>query len=84
MLKEKVGVSDEQLEKMKPIFGQQVEKLKALKDDTSLTTEQKREKGREIFMGTVEELKSILTPEQITKLKEEMEKRRAARQQKQQ
>jgi Spy/CpxP family protein refolding chaperone len=84
ILKEKVGVTDEQLEKMKPILRQEMEKMKGLKDDTALTTEQKREKFRAIVMGTVEEIKPILTPEQITKLKDEMEKRRAARQQKQQ
>jgi len=84
MLKEKLGVTDEQLEKMKPIFGQEMEKLKGLKDDTALTTEQKREKAREIMTGAMEEIKPILTPEQMAKLKEEMEKRRAARQQKQQ
>jgi hypothetical protein len=84
MLKEKLGVSDEQLEKMKPIFGQELEKLKGLKDDTALTTEQKREKARAIMMGALDEIKPILTPGQMAKLKEEMEKRRAARQQKQQ
>jgi Spy/CpxP family protein refolding chaperone len=83
MLREKVGVTDEQLEKMKPIFAQQMEKLKGLKDDTSMTMEQKREKGREIMVGTIEQFKPILAPEQLTKLKEELEKRRAARQQKQ-
>jgi Spy/CpxP family protein refolding chaperone len=83
MLKEKIGVTDEQLGKMKPIFGQQREKMMALKDDTSLTREQKRDKFREIITGTLEEIKPILTPEQLTKLKDEMEKRRAARQQQQ-
>jgi Spy/CpxP family protein refolding chaperone len=83
MLREKIGVTEEQIEKMKPIFGQQMEKLKGLKEDTALTMEQKREKAREIMMGTMEEIKPILTPEQMAKLKEELEKRRAARQQKQ-
>jgi Spy/CpxP family protein refolding chaperone len=84
MLKEKVGVTDEQIQKMKPIFGQEMEKMKGLKDNTTLTREQKMDKVREIVTGTMEELKPILTPGQIAKLKEEMEKRRAARQQKQQ
>ena len=83
MLREKLGVTDDQLEKMKPIFEQQREKLMGLKDDSALTMEQKREKAREIMMGTMEEIKPILTPEQMAKLKEELEKRRAARQQKQ-
>jgi periplasmic protein CpxP/Spy len=83
MLKEKIGVTDEQLQKMKPLFEQEREKFKGLKDDTTLTTEQKRDKAREIVVGTLEDLKPILTSEQIAKLKEEMEKRRAARGQKQ-
>src|ERR1700677_614551 len=45
MLREKLGVTDDQLEKMKPIFEQQREKLMGLKDDTELTMEQKREKA---------------------------------------
>jgi Spy/CpxP family protein refolding chaperone len=84
MLREKLGVTDEQLEKMKPIFEQQREKFAALKDDTALTMEQKREKMHGILANTMEELKGILTPEQLAKLKDEMEKRRAARGQKQQ
>ena len=82
MLREKLGVTDDQLEKMKPIFEQQREKLTALKDDTATPVEQKREKAIGIFTETMEELKPILTPEQFAKFKEEMEKRRAARQQK--
>jgi len=82
MLREKLGVTDDQLEKMKPIFEQQREKLTALKDDTTAPVEQKREKAIGIFAETMEELKPILTPEQFAKFKEEMEKRRAARQQK--
>ena len=82
MLREKLGVTDDQLEKMKPIFEQQREKLTALKDDTTAPVEQKREKAIGIFTETMEELKPILTPEQFAKFKEEMEKRRAARQQK--
>jgi len=82
MLREKLGVTDDQLEKMKPIFEQQRDKMMGLKDDTALTMEQKREKAIGIFTETMEELKPILTPEQFAKFKEEMEKRRAARQQK--
>ena len=82
MLREKLGVTDDQLEKMKPIFEQQREKLTALKDDTATPVEQKREKAIGIFTETMEELKPIFTPEQFAKFKEEMEKRRAARQQK--
>ena len=84
MLKEKLGVTDEQLEKMKPIFQQEMEKMKALKEDTALPMEQKREKAMGIMASTMEELKPILTPEQVARLKEEMEKRRAARRQGQQ
>jgi Spy/CpxP family protein refolding chaperone len=82
MLREKLGVTDDQLEKMKPIFEQQRDKMMGLKDDTALTMEQKREKAIGIFTETMEELKPILTPEQFAKFKEEMEKRRAARQRK--
>jgi len=79
-LKEQLDLTPEQVEKLKPVLEKQREKFQTLKDDASLSQEQKRDKAREIFMGTIEEIKPILTEEQLAKLKETLEKRRAERQ----
>ena len=82
-LKSQLDLTPDQIEKIKPIVEKQREKLKALKDDTSIPQDQKRDKFREIFVASMEEMKPIFTPEQAAKLKEAMEKRRAEREKKQ-
>lgn len=77
MMKEALGLTPEQVEKLKPIFAKDMEKFKALREDTALTPEAKREKMRAIFEGSREEVKAVLTPEQAEKWKAGMEKRRA-------
>ncbi len=78
-MKESLKITDEQAEKLKPVFAKVQEKQKALRDDTNLSQEDRRSKMREIYAGVGEELKPILTPEQLAKWKEEREKRRAER-----
>jgi hypothetical protein len=69
MLKQQLGLSDEQVEKLKPIFAKQTEKMTALRNDQALTQEQRREKMTEIQKATQEEVKPILTAEQAEKYK---------------
>ena len=76
MMKEKLGLTPEQVEKLKPIFAKDREKIMALREDTALTREQKGEKMRAIFQASMEEVKAILTPDQAEKWKAGMEKRR--------
>ena len=76
MMKEKLGLTPEQVEKIKPILEKDREKLMALREDTALSREQKGEKMREILKSSMEEIKPILTPEQLEKWKAEMEKRK--------
>ncbi|MHA3774734.1 hypothetical protein ACXR0O_24695 [Verrucomicrobiota bacterium sgz303538] len=78
-MKETLKLSDEQAEKVKAVFAKNQEKMKALREDQSLSQEDRRTKMREMFQSIEEELKPILTPEQMTKWKEEREKRRAQR-----
>ena len=72
-LKEKLGLSDEQTEKVKEILASQREQMKALKSDTTLTEEQRKEKAREIEKAALDAISAILTPEQKAKW-EEMKK----------
>ena len=76
MMKEKLGLTPEQIEKIKPILEKDREKLMALREDAALSREQKGEKMREILKSSMEAIKPILTPEQVEKWKAEMEKRK--------
>ena len=76
MMKEQLGLTPEQVEKIKPILEKDREKLQALRADTTATREQKGGKTREILTASMEEIKPILTPEQLEKFKAGMEKRR--------
>ena len=78
MMKEKLNLTPEQIEKIKPILEKDREKLVSLREDTSLSREQKGEKMREILKSSMTAIKPILTPEQIEKWKAAMEKRREA------
>ena len=73
-MKEKLGLSDEQTEKIKAIFHKNREKMTGLKD---LKSEERRAKMREAFKSEMEEVAAILTPEQKAKWKEEMGKHRS-------
>ena len=82
MMKETLGLTPEQVEKIKPLLEKDREKLLALREDTTTSREQKGEKMREILKSSMETIKPILTPEQVEKWKAEMEKRRAEREKK--
>jgi Spy/CpxP family protein refolding chaperone len=76
-LAEELGLTDSQKEQLKPVFQSSMEQMKAaLHDDTSLTPEAKHEKMKGIREQMDQQIKSILTPEQIEKWKELKEARR--------
>lgn len=77
MMKEQLGLTPEQVEKLKPIFAKDAEQYKALREDAALSREQKGEKMRAIFQASREQIQAILTPGQVEKMKAAMEKRRA-------
>jgi Spy/CpxP family protein refolding chaperone len=80
-LKTELGLTDDQTAKIKAIYekdqAKNADELKKLREDTTMSREEKGKKMREIFAATAEEIKPILTPEQQTKWKEAQEKRRA-------
>ena len=78
MMKEALNLTPEQVEKIKPILEADQAKMKDLRADTSLTQEAKREKRNEMMKASAEQIKTILTPEQQEKWKEQMAKRREA------
>ncbi len=73
MAKELNLTSDQKIQ-IEAIRKQARESMKAVRNDTSLTEDQKREKGREIMKTAVDQERAILTPEQQAKQKELREK----------
>jgi len=69
-LKEPLGLTDGQLADLKAYSNSQKAKIDAIREDNSLTHEQKKEKLREVKKSGKAEMEKILTPEQLKKLKE--------------
>lgn len=55
------------------------EQLKALRADTSLTREQKRDRAREVLQSARNQFRGVLTPEQQAKLDQARAKRQGKR-----
>ena len=75
-LTKELNLTKEQQEKIRPIIEKEMKDLREVRQDTSLTPEQKMEKVKAIHQGTQAELNKILTPEQQKKYAEMQEKSR--------
>jgi Spy/CpxP family protein refolding chaperone len=64
-----LNLTDEQKEKLKPIFTSQMEEVQAVRNDTSLTPPQRRQKMMAIHQKYSPQVNAILTPEQQAKWK---------------
>ena len=60
----KLNLSQDQQNQLKPIFQNQHEQAKAIKNDTSLSQDQKKEKFQALRQDTSTKINAILTPEQ--------------------
>jgi periplasmic protein CpxP/Spy len=70
MLSEKLNLTDDQKAKLKPIFEDQGQQLKAVQEDASLTPDQKAAKKKAIHEKGHDQINAVLTPEQQEKFKE--------------
>ena len=77
-----LNLTEDQKAKLRPIIMQENQQMEALRNDTTMTQEQKIAKANQIRADASPKIKAILTPEQIQKLSELQEER--ARQQQQQ
>lgn len=64
---EQLNLTDEQKEKIKAVYQEEGEKMRALREDQSLSPDEKRTKFREMFQALEAKTKPILTPEQQEK-----------------
>ena len=65
-----LNLTDDQKPKVEAIMKGAQEKRKALREDTSLTSEEKKDKAKAIQEETSTQLKAVLTPEQFAKWQE--------------
>jgi Spy/CpxP family protein refolding chaperone len=68
-LSDQVNLTDDQKAKILPLLQAQVDQLKALHDDTSLSDDEKHEKAHTIMQSTRKQIGALLTPEQKEKFK---------------
>lgn len=75
-----LNLTEQQKTSIKSIFETSREKAKAIKEDTSLTQEQKKTQFMELKQATHEQVMSVLTPEQQQKLQDMIAKGKQGRQ----
>jgi periplasmic protein CpxP/Spy len=77
-MKQELGLSDEQAGKITVIMNEQAAALKPLRENKTLSKEQRRTQMMEIHKASADKIKALLTPEQAAKhevmRKEHMEK----------
>lgn len=75
-LKTELGLTDAQVEQLKPILREQMQAMKALREDESLSRKDKRAKFDELRDAHRAKIAAVLTPEQSAKLDELMKDRK--------
>ena len=78
-MKTRLGLSDEQSAKLEKQRKETGEQMKAIRENKSLTEEQKKEQMKSLHKKNQESMKTILTPEQIEKMKERKGDRKGER-----
>jgi periplasmic protein CpxP/Spy len=66
---QRLGLSADQTAKLEPIFADSQQKIAALRSDTSLSPDQRRQQFRAIHENTKTQLASVLTPDQMQQLR---------------
>jgi Spy/CpxP family protein refolding chaperone len=67
---EQLNLTDAQKEKLRPILAHDAEQLTKLRADTSLSTDARAAKIRDLSDNTTTQMKALLKPDQISKLKD--------------
>jgi len=68
-MKSQLGLSEEQSKKIKESQAGFQSKMKSIREDKTLTPDQKKEQVRNIAKQQHEQMKTVLTPEQLQKMK---------------
>jgi protein CpxP len=68
-LSKKLNLSSDQTAKLEPILADRQQKIAALRADTSLSPDQRRQQFRSIHENTTTQLAGVLTPDQMQQLR---------------
>lgn len=77
---DELNLTEAQKQQLRPIIDKEVKEIEAVRDDPSMSTDQKRTKVEQIRQNYFPQIQAILTPEQRQKL-EEMRKEKQQQQQ---
>lgn len=75
-MSKKLGLSQDQTTKLEPILAERQQKMKALRADSTMTDDQKKDQRRQIQQNTRTELSGVLSPDQMQQLKTMKQARR--------
>ncbi|HET7871983.1 MAG TPA: hypothetical protein VFL42_05685 [Terriglobales bacterium] len=75
-LSSELNLTDDQKAKIKPLLQEQVQQLKTVHDDSSLSPDQKQAKMKEIHQTYSSQIQAVLTPEQQKKFAEMKEQKK--------
>ena len=78
-LSKELDLTQVQRDKIRFLIEEQIKQMRALREDTSLTQEQRREKAMAVMKDTHEKIEAILSPEQREKLKQHLQQMRDQR-----
>lgn len=67
-ISKRLNLTDDQTAKLEPILAAQQQKMAALRSDSSLTRDQRREQFKTIHQETKSQLATVLTPDQLQQL----------------
>lgn len=77
-LHQQLGLTPAQMTKLKPIFERAAQQLRALHSSVGLATAEKKQKARQIFVSSFQQIRPILTPQQLQKWKQLRDARHSA------
>src|SRR6266704_3584085 len=75
-----LNLTDEQKAKLRPIIADENQQMEAVRNDSTLTTDQKVAKANQIRETASPKIKAVLTPEQLQKLADLQQKARQQQQ----
>lgn len=81
-MKTELGLTDAQVERLRPIMQEHARALKALRDDESVSRRDRRAELQKLRKAHLEQVQAILTPEQRAKAAEMRAEMRAKRERK--
>jgi protein CpxP len=68
MMSQKLNLTDDQKAKIQPLLQNEIQQVRAIHQNTSLTPDQQKAQIQQLHQSTRDQIKQLLTPEQIAKM----------------